>query len=252
MKKLAGAAAAASLAIGLGVSAPTPAAANPILIAPIWFAVAIAGSVAGGAIIGASAAHANDWNADAAPPPGPQPGVFVTDEPTASGCYWTLRAGASRDAPRASLRLTLHRDESCARRGDRRASLLFDARAFSPSALARRIRSLLRAGDDAAGAPRADDMSSRAHDRGGSARTESHVTGMGCVDKALGRREMRLLSAATLWRAPARARRGLAQFPCGGSATPPSHCADAPCRARLVVAHRLSFHRHCGSLASRG
>ena len=88
MRKIVTTVGAAALALGLGASAPTPAAANPVLIAPAWLAVIIVGSVAGGTLAGASAAHANDV-AYNAPPPGPQPGVFVTDEPTASGCYYT-------------------------------------------------------------------------------------------------------------------------------------------------------------------
>ena len=88
MRKLVTTVGAATLALGLGAAAPTPAAANPVLIAPVWLAVTIVGSIAAGAVIGASTAHANDV-AYNAPPPGPQPGVFVTDEPTASGCYYT-------------------------------------------------------------------------------------------------------------------------------------------------------------------
>jgi hypothetical protein len=88
MRKLVTTVGAATLALGLGAAAPTPAAANPVLIAPVWLAVTIVGSIAAGAVIGASAAHANDV-AYNAPPSGPQPGVFVTDEPTASGCYYT-------------------------------------------------------------------------------------------------------------------------------------------------------------------
>ena len=87
MRKLVTTVGAATLALGIGAAAPTPAAANPVLIAPMWLAVTIFGSIAAGAVIGASAAHANDV-AYNAPPPGPQPGVFVTDEPTAPGCYY--------------------------------------------------------------------------------------------------------------------------------------------------------------------
>jgi hypothetical protein len=88
MRKLVTTVGAATLAVGLGAAAPTPAAANPVLIAPAWLAAIIVGSVAGGALVGASAAHANDV-AYGAPPPGPQPGVFVTDEPSGAGCYFT-------------------------------------------------------------------------------------------------------------------------------------------------------------------
>jgi hypothetical protein len=88
MRKIVTTVGAAALAIGLGASAPTPAAANPVLIAPLWLAAIVVGSVATGAMVGASAAHANDV-AYAPPPPGPQPGVFVTDEPSGPGCYYT-------------------------------------------------------------------------------------------------------------------------------------------------------------------
>jgi len=88
MRKIVTTVGAAALALGLGASAPTPAAANPVLIAPVWFAATIVGSIVAGAAIGASAAHANDVAYDA-PPPGPQPGVFVTDEPSGPGCYYT-------------------------------------------------------------------------------------------------------------------------------------------------------------------
>ena len=88
MRKLVTTVGAATLALGLGAAALTPAAANPVLIAPAWLAVIIVGAGAGGALVGAAAAHANDV-AYNAPPPGPQPGVFVTDEPSGPGCYYT-------------------------------------------------------------------------------------------------------------------------------------------------------------------
>ena len=89
MRKLVTTVGAATLALGLGAAAPTPAAANPVLIAPAWLAVTIVGSVAGGALIGASAAHANDVAAAGPPPSGPSPSVYVTDQPTGPGCYFT-------------------------------------------------------------------------------------------------------------------------------------------------------------------
>ena len=89
MRKLVTTVGAATLALGLGAAAPTPAAANPVLIAPVWLAVTIVGSVAAGALVGATATHANDMAAAEGPPPGPQPGVFVTDEPSGPGCYYT-------------------------------------------------------------------------------------------------------------------------------------------------------------------
>ena len=88
MRKLVTTVGAATLALGLGAAAPTPAAANPVLIAPVWLAGTIVGSIAAGAVVGAAAAHAND-GAYNPPPPGPQPGVFVTDEPSGPGCYYT-------------------------------------------------------------------------------------------------------------------------------------------------------------------
>ncbi len=89
MRKLVTAGAAATLALGLGAAAPTPAAANPVLIAPAWLAVTIVGSVAAGALVGATAANAGYWGPAAGPPPGPSPSVYVTDEPSAAGCYFT-------------------------------------------------------------------------------------------------------------------------------------------------------------------
>lgn len=90
MRKIVTAGAAAALALGLGAAAPTPAAANPVLIAPAWLAAIIVGSVAGGALIGTTAAHANDVAYGAPPPPpGPSPSTYVTDAPTPPGCYFT-------------------------------------------------------------------------------------------------------------------------------------------------------------------
>ena len=89
MRKLVTTVGAATLALGLGAAAPTPAAANPVLIAPAWLAVTIVGSVAAGALVGATATHANDMAATEGPPPGPSPSVYVTDEPSGPGCYFT-------------------------------------------------------------------------------------------------------------------------------------------------------------------
>lgn len=89
MRKIVTSVGAAALALGLGAAAPTPAAANPVLIAPAWLAVTIVGSVAAGALVGASAAHANDVAVAGGPPPGPAPSVYVTDQPSGPGCYFT-------------------------------------------------------------------------------------------------------------------------------------------------------------------
>jgi hypothetical protein len=89
MRKIVTTVGAAALAIGLGAAAPTPAAANPVLIAPLWLAAIVVGSVATGAVVGSTAAHANDVNMAGGPPPGPQPGVYVTDPPGGPGCYFT-------------------------------------------------------------------------------------------------------------------------------------------------------------------
>ncbi len=83
MRKLVTTVGAAALALGLGAAAPTPAAANPVLIAPAWLAVAIVGGLAGGVVIGASAANAGYWGPAAAP--APTPSVYVTNP----GCYFT-------------------------------------------------------------------------------------------------------------------------------------------------------------------
>ena len=73
---------AATAALGLVSAAPTPAAANPVLLAPVALTWIIVGSVAGGVALGMAATQSGVF----APPPGP--GVYVTDEPP-TGCYWT-------------------------------------------------------------------------------------------------------------------------------------------------------------------
>jgi hypothetical protein len=83
MRKIVTTVAGASLALVLATAAPTSASANPILIAPVWFALAIGGAVAGGAVVGASAAHANDAG------PGPTPDVYVTGPDAGTNCHFT-------------------------------------------------------------------------------------------------------------------------------------------------------------------
>ncbi len=56
-----------------------------MLIAPAWLAVTIVGSVAAGALVGATAANAGYWGPAAALPPAPTPSVYVTNP----GCTFT-------------------------------------------------------------------------------------------------------------------------------------------------------------------
>ncbi len=85
MSRIIKAVAASTIALGLATALPVQAEANPLIIAPAVAVLLFGGAAVGGAVLGASAAHANDV---AAPTPGT---VVVTDNPppAPANCYMT-------------------------------------------------------------------------------------------------------------------------------------------------------------------
>jgi hypothetical protein len=80
---------AASSALAPDAATRTPAAANPVFIASSWLTLAIIGSAAGGALIGATVPAAGYGSPPPVASPAPSPSVDATDQPPATNCHYT-------------------------------------------------------------------------------------------------------------------------------------------------------------------
>ncbi len=97
---------AAAAMVGVGMTAPAPASANPVVIAPLAAAAILGGTALGGVAVGAAATHAAPA---AVPVPVPAaPTAYYGDEgpaydAPAASCYFT----------RARIHGVLHRVQVC-------------------------------------------------------------------------------------------------------------------------------------------
>jgi hypothetical protein len=77
---------AAAALVGVGTAAPTPASANPLVIAPLAAAAILGGTAIGGVAVGAAVTHPAVVPVPAAPAAYPS---YAAAEPVVPGCYYT-------------------------------------------------------------------------------------------------------------------------------------------------------------------
>ena len=80
---------AAAAMVGVGMTAPTPASANPVIIAPLAAAAILGGTALTGVAVGSAAAHSAPAAAVPVPVPASPTGYYGYTDGGASGCYLT-------------------------------------------------------------------------------------------------------------------------------------------------------------------